>query len=194
MKHTVYWALEVHYWPVAAEAGVAPVKSTFGEILSRNGESNAALYQPHSFHFVHPPQFECFINACKQLPWTHVWEDTLLPVLQSNDWPMIDDMHKRASVELHDADGRHVGKLVVSKCVMFNNSPSPVYPVLYSERQRVIRYLKGNRERGENILRDPVNENKLMMLFVERQADTEEKRVAIMRQFVKEQLAKELVA
>lgn len=108
MNRTDDWRLTVHYWPRATDAGVRPQLCT-----GFSFDDSPAPYRAHEVNFSNPPTREDFLAVVAQTPWMHVWEQTLLPVIEKNQWPMIDPAHKGSSVELKDGGGRIVGKLEV---------------------------------------------------------------------------------
>jgi hypothetical protein len=109
VERSTFWSLTVHYYPAAAAAGLRPVEN---ESFALDGPQ---YYRPHRFDFANPPRREDFLAVCRKLPWTHVWNDTLLPVLERNPWPIMDSFHKANSQDLFDEQGRQVGRLNIYK-------------------------------------------------------------------------------
>ncbi|NLS97540.1 MAG: hypothetical protein GXX96_35825 [Planctomycetaceae bacterium] len=108
MKRHDYWQLTVHFWPAATEAGVQPVKA--------NGfEEGPQFYRPDTIDFDHPPSRDEFLAVVQTIPWMSVWQDTLLPVVANNPWPMIDFAHKAAHIDLKNEQGQIVGQLEVRR-------------------------------------------------------------------------------
>ena len=60
----------------------------------------------HAFLFTEPPLLYDFLRVCKRLPWTGVWDETLIPFLKwmvdeptverKPNWPYIRPGHKAA--------------------------------------------------------------------------------------------------
>jgi hypothetical protein len=108
MTRTTFWRLTIHFWPRATEAGVRPV-------VSHGFEAGEQFYRPRSIDFERAPSREEFVEIVGQVPWMQAaWHD-LLPILALNQWPMIDNCHKAASVDIQDAEGRCVGRLEVCR-------------------------------------------------------------------------------
>lgn len=108
MKRHDYWTLTIHFWPAATEAGVQPVKANAYE-------DGPQFYRPDAIDFDHPPSREEFLEVTQAIPWMGVWQDTLLPIVASNPWPMIDMAHKAAHVDLKNEQGQIVGQLEVRR-------------------------------------------------------------------------------
>jgi hypothetical protein len=106
MKRADYWTLTIHFWPTGIDAGLQPV-------VANGFEEGPQFYRPDSIDFEKPPSREEFLEVTQTIPWMGVWQDTLLPIVASNPWPMIDFAHKAAHVDLHDEQGQVVGKLEV---------------------------------------------------------------------------------
>ena len=114
-QHDDYWQLTIHFWPAATEAGVQPVKA--------NGfEEGPQFYRPDTIDFDHPPSREEFSEVTQAIPWMGVWQDTLLPVVASYPWPMLDFAHKAAHVDLKNEQGQIVGKLEVRRQERWGNA------------------------------------------------------------------------
>jgi hypothetical protein len=98
MSRKEYWRLEVHFWPEAIARNEQPM-----EIQSFSKE-DPGNYASHSFDFERQPlreQFEWLVNC---LPWAWTcWHETLLPLLNVNEWPVVEPGYKRAETELRDA-------------------------------------------------------------------------------------------
>jgi len=131
---TVYWQLEVSFWLSAVEAGVKPV-------LARSYRSDPASYVPHTVDFQYPPSREDFLQVVSQIPWMHVWQDNLLPIIAKHDWPMIDFAHKAASVELKTDTGVLVGRLDVCRQEFFRNQPYSTLMVTATDLDQVVNRL-----------------------------------------------------
>lgn len=108
MTKTSYWRLTIHFWPRAAEAGVRPV-------VSHGFEAGEHFYRPRSLDFEFPPSREEFIEIVNRVPWMQAAWHGLLPILARNPWPMLDNLHKAATVDLNDENGRCVGRLEVCR-------------------------------------------------------------------------------
>ena len=108
MTKTTYWRLTIHFWIHAAEAGVKPV-------ISHGFEAGEQFYRPRDMDFQHPPSREEFTEIVMRVPWMQAAWHRLLPVLARNPWPMIDNCHKAATVDLNDEEGRCVGRLEVCR-------------------------------------------------------------------------------
>jgi hypothetical protein len=106
MIKTTYWRLTIHFWPRAAEAGVRPVASI-------GFEAGEQFYRPRNLDFERPPGRAEFVEIVNRVPWMQAaWHD-LLPLLARNQWPMLDNCHKAASVDVQDTAGRCVGRIEV---------------------------------------------------------------------------------
>ena len=108
MKRADYWQLTIHFWPAATEAGVRPIKA-------HGFEEGPQFYRPDSIDFDHPPSRKEFLEVTQTIPWMGLWQDTLLPVVATNPWPMIDFAHKAAHVDLRNEQGQIVGRLEVRR-------------------------------------------------------------------------------
>jgi len=55
----------------------------------------------HVFQFMFPPSLEDFLLVCKMLPWTGVWDETLIPFLRNDvtvsNWPVVEEGKKAGS-------------------------------------------------------------------------------------------------
>lgn len=103
--------LTIHYYPNAALAGVHPFEPGGYPM-----DENPAYYRSHTFHFAKPPSRKDFLAMCRQcLPWTHVWENSLLPLVDKNicEWPMLTFGRKRAETSIVDENGLKVGHMEV---------------------------------------------------------------------------------
>jgi hypothetical protein len=108
MTKTTSWRLLVSFWLRATEAGVRP-------IISHGFEAGEQFYRPHVLDFERPPSREEFLQVVNRVPWMQAaWHD-LLPILPKNPWPMLDNCHKSASVDLQDEEGRCVGRIEVCR-------------------------------------------------------------------------------
>jgi len=108
MRRMDYWRLTIHFWPSAVEAGTQPIKTD-------GFEQGPQFYRAHTIDFDHPPSREEFLAVTREIPWMGVWQDTLLPVVAQNPWPMIDSAHKAAHVDLQNEQGQIVGTLEVRR-------------------------------------------------------------------------------
>ncbi len=108
MTNTTYWRLAIHFWPRATEAGVQPV-------VSHGFEDGEQFYCPRNIDFEHPPRREEFVEIVNRVPWMQAAWHGLLSVLAKNPWPMIDAVHKAATVDIQDTEGRCVGRLEVCR-------------------------------------------------------------------------------
>ncbi len=115
------WNLVVHYYPRAALNDVKPtVILNFGQKYEE--KDNPAYYQPHIFHFLNPPTKEEFLAVCAKLPWTHIWDTTLLVLIRkTKKWPKIRVGFKSARIVLKTKDGQ-VGELVIERITVWKNS------------------------------------------------------------------------
>lgn len=148
-----FWILTVSFWPEAAEADVRPLVS-----LSFCDEG-PAFYCPREIHFQNPPSRQEFLEVVKTTPWmAHFWNDTLLPVIAANDWPMIDFMHDGSHVDLKDAKGQVVGQLDVSKHDLFASGGYQTAAVYSNEVDRALRGLQGDQlVKAKELLRKSEN-------------------------------------
>ena len=97
MVRKCYWRLEVHFWPVAVERNERPLAV---QSFSKDDPGN---YSPHDFDFEKPPSKEEFAWLVNCLPWAwNCWHDSLLPLLEQNEWPVVEASYKRAEMELRD--------------------------------------------------------------------------------------------
>lgn len=142
MFKTTYWRLTVHFWPRAVEAGIRPV-------VSRGFESGEQFYRPRDLDFQNPPSREEFLEIVGRVPWMQTaWHD-LLPILAMNPWPMIDNCHKAATVDLQDTEGRCVGRLEVCREDRWMNQ-GYVAPFISTEACRAVtRHLRRRDEADE---------------------------------------------
>jgi hypothetical protein len=106
-------------------------------------DTNPAYYRPHDIDFDHPPSRADFLEIVQQTPWMSVWEKDLLPLVQRNDWPMIDGAHKGAHVDLMD-EGRKVGELKVWRQECFVNMPYQTPFIRLDTISRAFRGVRGH--------------------------------------------------
>lgn len=110
------WRLTVAYWADAVEAGVTPHKiHTFSLAPDPGG------YAEHTFDFELPPTREDFLSVCARLPWTHGWNEGLIPAVERSPWPIIVTGRKAAQTTLRDAQNREVGRLDVGRHRCYRN-------------------------------------------------------------------------
>jgi hypothetical protein len=126
LKRERFWALTIEFWPNAVESGARPTEGV--------------THRRHYFFFRHPPVREDFLDICRQLPWTGVWNDTLLPIIAKHPWPMIDSMHKSAGVELLD-QSKLVGRVNVYREDRWENQ-HVVVPSLFEDINEITRRCK----------------------------------------------------
>ncbi len=62
------------------------------------------------------------VRETQAIPWMGVWQDTLLPIVANNPWPMIDFAHKAAHVNLKNEQGQIVGQLEVRRQERWGNA------------------------------------------------------------------------
>jgi hypothetical protein len=142
MTKTTYWRLTVSFWPHAAEAGVQPV-------VSHGFESGEQFYRSRCIDFENPPSREEFVEIVNRVPWMQAAWHGLLPVLGKNPWPMIDNLHKAATVDLKDDEGRCVGRLEVCREERWLNQ-GYVAPCITTEACRAVtRHLRRRTEAAE---------------------------------------------
>ena len=140
MRKQDYWRLTVSFWPRAAAARVEP---TVMVGFPHDHDTNRAYYRPHDIDFDHPPSRADFLEVVQQRPWMSVWQEDLLPLIERNDWPMIDYAHKGANVDLMD-EGRKVGELKVLRQECFMNTP---YQTPFIGLDNINHALRGVRDR-----------------------------------------------
>jgi hypothetical protein len=142
MTKTTYWRLTIHFWPRAAEAGIQPV-------VSHGFEGGEQYYRPRSIDFEHPPSREEFIEIVNRVPWMQAAWHKLLPILAKNSWPMLDNCHKSATVDLHDEESRCVGRLEVCREERWMNR-GYIAPFVSTEACRAVtRHLRRRIEAAE---------------------------------------------
>ena len=105
------WALTVHFYPAATEAGLQPVETT------SFADWAPARYHSHTFYFSKPPRRDDFFAMCRRVYWTQCWSVTLFPLIAAGrgEWPMVDCGRKAAEALVRDELGREVGRLVVRR-------------------------------------------------------------------------------
>ena len=120
VESTDCWDLIIHYYPQAALYNVKPiVVLNCGEAYKER--DNPAYYRPYTFHFLKPPTKEEFLAVCAELPWTSVWDTTLLVLIRkTKKWPKIRVGFKRANITLRTKNGV-VGMLVIEKITVWKN-------------------------------------------------------------------------
>ena len=135
LAESCFWELEVSFYVQAAEHGVRPVRSMgFGSVPTDPTDPLYwAHYRPHSFYFRHPPSRESFWTLVSQTPWMHHFRDDYKPIVDANDWPMIDCCLKAAHVHLHDSQGRRVGEIQVRRRTIYLNRMYITPPILVSD-------------------------------------------------------------
>ena len=130
MMRTTYWRLTIHFWPRTAEAGIQPV-------IAHGFEEGDQFYRPHAIDFERAPSREEFLEVVNRVPWMQTAWNELLPILARNQWPMVDNCHKAASVDLQDTAGRCVGRLEVCQEERWMNQ-GYVAPFISTEARRAI--------------------------------------------------------
>ncbi len=149
LSAATFWELQISYWPDAVVGGVN------GFVPPNEGKADHSAFE---FYFQHPPTREDFLQVCRQLPWCSVWDQTLLPIVNNNDWPMMDMTRKASSVELKNADGILVGTLRVTKQVAYENQNGMANYISSSELDRALKGMKGNDViKAREVLRDKNN-------------------------------------
>ncbi len=144
MTNTTFWRLTIHYWPRAVEAGVRPVASI-------GFEAGEQYYRPRSIDFERPPSRDEFVEIVNRVPWMHrAWHD-LLPLLPKNQWPMMDNCHKAASVDVQDTAGHCVGRIEVCREERWLNQ-GYVAPFISTEACRAVtRHLRRRSEADDHL-------------------------------------------
>jgi hypothetical protein len=176
MIKTSYWRLTIHFWPQATNAGVRPV-------VSHGFETGEQFYCPRDLDFEYPPSRNEFIEVVNQVPWMQVAWTTLLPILAKNPWPMVDNCHKKATVDLHDEKGRCVGRLEVRREDRWVNEGYAA-PLITTEACRAVsRHLRRKTEAAEYL---DANRYVLMERVSKVEHWTEEKTLAEMRSMLVE--------
>lgn len=180
MQRDKYWRLTIEFWAHAVDAGVQPVKCH-----GFPTEDHPGHYRSHTVDFNEPPTREDFLAVVAMTPWMQSWKDSLIPVMEKNDWPMIDYMHKGSSVTLM-RDGVEVGRLEVWRQHLYLNQPTVVPPVLCDEVDQAVRGLRRSVvEEARTLIRN--SENKLRELFVKKRLwDSPEGRVLVMQELLYE--------
>ncbi len=151
MQSENFYTLTVHYYPQAVEAPLA------------QGES----YRSYSFNFSNPPTPEDFKNLVKKLPWAYgAWEDTLIPILDTNPWPYLTLGTKSASVKLFVQDfgtNKQVGHLEVSKDEIIKNDN---YPRILFPCNLFIKLSKKYKEAERADIREFLEQNKMNIIGI----------------------------
>jgi hypothetical protein len=150
IRETPYWRLTVSHWPEAVKADVKPCLAPHGYPAGEEWLPN--FHRPHDFDFRHPPTRSDFLQLARQVPWMSTYKD-LLPILEENDWPMLDMAHKGASVDLLDADGNVCGELKVWRHFSYQNQQYYVPMITCTEWDRIVCRLKNPDEEALNMLR-----------------------------------------
>jgi hypothetical protein len=135
------WQLEVGFFPKAAEKGLRPVRIECGNFSAHSTDPKDdlywAAYTPHTFLFKNPPSREDFWALVSQTPWMLYYRTDYKALVDSNDWPMIDWMHKGARVELKDSQGRTAGLINVSRTTVYVNNAYDTAPITCNAIDRV---------------------------------------------------------
>ena len=63
-------------------------------------ESPGGVPREHFFQFARKPSLEDFLAVCLLLPWTSVWDETIIPAMIACKWPELQAGYKRAEVAL----------------------------------------------------------------------------------------------
>lgn len=142
-----YWQLTVSHWPKAAEIGLTPAiaPSRFADPWLPQ------WYVPTEIEFANPPSREDFLYVVSRTPWMQVWSKDLLPLIERNDWPMIDHAHKAASAELIDEQGRTAGELKVYRHHLWNNERQNVPFITCDVQNRVTARIR-DRDEARRVL------------------------------------------
>ena len=149
LTRTEYWRLTIHYFPAAAKAGLCPVPYMWMGC----GEDQPQFYQPRDIDFTYAPKREDFLAVVASVPWMRTsWEKELLPLIAANQWPLVCEGHKSASVYLK-LDGKTVGRLEVDREYRYENRPYYL-PILQTYpggdvAQFIARHVKGEQRRAE---------------------------------------------
>ncbi len=150
LHRTPYWRLTVSHWPEAVKAGVQPCLAPPGYPAKENWLPS--FHKPHDFDFRHPPTRADFLQLVRQVPWMATYED-LLPILEKNDWPMIDYAHKGSTVDLSDSDGKVCGELRVWREFAYQNQQYSVPMITCAAWETIVCRLKNRDEEALNTLR-----------------------------------------
>ena len=171
MTKTTYWRLTIHFWLHAVEAGVKPV-------ISHGFEGGEQFYRPRDMDFQNPPSREEFTEIVMRVPWMQAAWSRLLPLLPQNSWPMLDTMHKAATVDLQDEEGRCVGRLEVCREERWMNQGYTAPCITTDTCRAVTRHLRRRSEAAEYL---NTNRHALMERVAKMPCWTEETVLAAMR-------------
>jgi hypothetical protein len=149
LKREEYWKLTINFWPSALAAGVRPVAAA-----GFPRDENPAYFRPHDIDFLCAPSRMDFLAVVRITPWMRTWEKDLIPLLAENDWPMIDYMHKAASVDLRNEQDQIVGRIDVRRHEQFSNQPYRTMPVLCDVRDNIINRLPSPKRQEARTLID----------------------------------------
>lgn len=151
ISEKAYWRLTIKFWPEAAKAGVKPCLPP--KPYPTEDEWLPNYYKPTDIDFAHPPTRADFLQLVRQTPWMKTFERELLPVLEQNDWPMIDFAHKGSDVYLLDSEGRECGHLEIWRHFVSQNKQYVVPIILCEAWDRITCRLKDRDEEALNMLR-----------------------------------------
>lgn len=137
MERKSCYVLRVHYYPHAIEHNVTPMESGFAP-------GYPGAYFSHTLQFDHPPTPEDFTEVVNQLPWAkEAWGETLIPLLQFNNWPYLQTARKACTTNLYIQDegvNKQVGHLEISKKETWINEQ---YPSILITQSMINKSLKG---------------------------------------------------
>lgn len=73
----------------------------------------------HRLRFANQPTLQDFLDVCKLLPWTSVWDDTLLAILPECDWPVVGSGYKANHTIIHTQSGDY--EITVQRSEVWRN-------------------------------------------------------------------------
>jgi regulator of protease activity HflC (stomatin/prohibitin superfamily) len=113
---------------------VKPIPTPY--YASMGEAADPAYYMPKLYRYRHPPTLTQFLSS------QHHLTDRLKAVLVVNDWPLVDALHKAASVALKDAAGREVGRVDIGREHLVENERADIPVVLRSTIEQAIKGYK----------------------------------------------------
>ncbi len=179
MQMKDYWRLTVSYWPSAVEAGLRPC-------IAIGFPKGDQFYSPHDLDFKNPPSREEFLQVALRTHWMATcWKESLLPIIEMNDWPMIGSGKRGSHVELSDNQKRFVGKLDVWRHDQFQNQSYGHCSFSLDERDKAIRGLKGDKLHEARQALDTYD-NRIFERIIKEEVHTSKERILIMQHVLHE--------
>lgn len=78
---------------------------TTWDLVIRHGKESLGLHHSHTLRFAEEPTLQNFLDVCKLLPWTSMWDDNLLAVLPECKWLKVEPGFKAVHTVIQTEEG-----------------------------------------------------------------------------------------